>query len=93
MQIMHNQRFINISFNKGTRTKDYFQIKLIQIKCKLDLAFNNVKPKDWYFVLDYVRFRTELGCVRLTNQKKIGWMDQRHHSWYLATLLVKVRVD
>ena len=21
-------------------------------KLKLDLAFNNVKPKDWYFVLD-----------------------------------------
>ena len=21
-------------------------------KIKLDLAFNNVKPKDWYFVLD-----------------------------------------
>ena len=27
---------------------------------KLDLAFNNVKPKDWYFVLDLVRFRTGL---------------------------------
>ena len=33
---------------------------------KLDLAFNNVKPKDWYFVLDLVRFRTGIGCVRLT---------------------------
>jgi len=22
--------------------------------CKLDLAFNNVKPNDWYFVLDLV---------------------------------------
>ena len=22
------------------------------LKNKLDLAFNNVKPKDWYFVLD-----------------------------------------
>ena len=22
------------------------------IKFKLDLVFNNVKPKDWYFVLD-----------------------------------------
>ena len=31
--------------------------------CKyiLDLAFNNVKPKDWYFVLDEVQFRTGLG--------------------------------
>ena len=28
---------------------------------KLDLAFNNVKPKDWYFVIYYVLFRTELG--------------------------------
>ena len=26
-------------------------------------AFNNVK--DWYFVLDWVQFRTGLGCVRL----------------------------
>ena len=32
---------------------------------KLDLAFNNVKPKDWYFVLDLVRFRTGLGYERL----------------------------
>ena len=40
---------------------------------KLDLAFNNVKPNDWYFVLDLVRVRTELGCVRLTNQ--IFWLD------------------
>ena len=24
----------------------------VKIKTKLDLAFNNVKPKDWYFVLD-----------------------------------------
>ena len=23
-----------------------------QLKITLDLAFNNVKPKDWYFVLD-----------------------------------------
>ena len=27
----------------------------------LDLAFNNVKLKDWYFVLDLVQFRTGLG--------------------------------
>ena len=32
---------------------------------ELDLTFNNVKPKDWYFVLDLVQFRTILGCVRL----------------------------
>ena len=31
-------------------------------------AFNNVKPKDWYFFLDKVRLRTGLGWVRLTNQ-------------------------
>ena len=35
---------------------------------KLDLAFNNVKPKDWYFVFDLVQLRTGLGCIRLTNQ-------------------------
>ena len=28
---------------------------------ELDLAFNYVKPKDWYFVLDLVQFRTGLG--------------------------------
>ena len=26
--------------------------EVLQNKGKLDLAFNNVKPKDWYFVLD-----------------------------------------
>ena len=38
-----------------------------EVACKklLDLAFNNVKPKDWYFVLDLVRFRTELGYERI----------------------------
>ena len=50
-------------------------------KYKLDLAFNNVKPKDCYFVLDLAQVWTELGCVRLTNQN-FGWMDQGHHSWY-----------
>ena len=45
-------------------------------KKKLDLAFNNVKPKDWYYVLDWVRFRTELRCVRLYFFKIVGWMDQ-----------------
>ena len=38
------------------------------LKEKLDLAFNNVKPKDWYFVFDLVQLRTGLECVRLTNQ-------------------------
>ena len=32
---------------------------------KIDLAFNIDKPKDWYFVLDWVQFRKELGCVIL----------------------------
>ena len=40
---------------------------------KLDLVFNNVKPNDWYFVLDLVQVRTELGCVRLTN--RYYWLD------------------
>ena len=40
---------------------------------RLDLAFNNVKPNDWYFVLDLVRVRTELGCVILTYQN--FWLD------------------
>ena len=29
------------------------------------MVFNNVKPKDWYFVLDLVQFRTGLGYERL----------------------------
>ena len=57
---------------------------------ELDLTFNNVKPKDWYFVIDLVQFRIELGCVRLTN-KIFGWRDQGHHSWY--PVLLKFRVD
>ena len=40
---------------------------------RLDLAFNNVKPNDWYFVLDLVRVRTELVCVILTYQN--FWLD------------------
>ena len=40
---------------------------------QLDLVFNNVKPNDWYFVLDLVQVRTKLGCVRLTNQN--FWLD------------------
>ena len=32
-------------------------------KLRLDLAFNNVKPKDGYFGIDKVQFRTRLGCV------------------------------
>ena len=32
---------------------------------RLDLRVNNVKSKDWYFVLDQVQLRTGLGCVRL----------------------------
>ena len=61
-------------------------------KNQLDLALNNVKPKDWYFVLNKIHVWTELGCVRLTNQN-FGLMDQGHHSWSSATLLLKVRVD
>ena len=65
----------------------------VENSLKLDLAFNNVKPKDWYFVLDSIQFRTELECVRLTNQN--FWLDgsRASFSWYPATLLLKVRVD
>ena len=52
---------------------------------KLDLAFNNVKPKDWYFVLDKVQFRTDLGCVRLKNQ--IFWLDGSRASFLVLVLL------
>ena len=49
---------------------------------QLDLAFNNVKPKDWYFVLDLVWVRTELGCVRLTNQK---WLNGSRTSFLVPS--------
>ena len=29
-----------------------YSYKQLERKIQLDLAFNNVKPKDWYFVLD-----------------------------------------
>ena len=50
-------------------TLEYYQTELNKYinRLELDLAFNNVKPKDWYFALDKVQFMTELGCVRLTN--------------------------
>ena len=38
-----------------------FSASAQSLNIKLDLAFNNVKPKDWYFVFDLVRFRTGLG--------------------------------
>ena len=38
--------------------------KTKEIKNELDLAFNNVKPNDWYFVIDLVQFRTGLGYER-----------------------------
>ena len=37
---------------------------------ELDLAFNNVKPKDWNFVLDLVRFRKGLGYERCDQHQK-----------------------
>ena len=64
---------------------------------RLDLAFNNVKPNDWYFVLDLVRVRTELGCVRLTNQN--FWLDGSRASFLVPGyspslfLLLLVRFD
>ena len=45
------------------------KVKNKKVKNYVDLVFNNVKPKDWYFDHDQVQFRTELECVRLTNQK------------------------
>ena len=46
----------------AVRAATYLTCLVLQILCqvrnycvksiKLDLAFNNVKPKDWYFVLD-----------------------------------------
>ena len=52
---------------------------MVSLESLLDFALNNVKPKDWYFVLDWVQFRTELGCVRLTNQN--AWLDESKASF------------
>ena len=35
-------------------------------------AFNNVKPKDWYFVLNSVKFRTGLGSVTWQTGQRIS---------------------
>ena len=42
---------------------------------KLDLAFNNVKPKDWYFVLDLGSSYDRTGMCK-TNKSKFldGWI-------------------
>ena len=47
------------------------------------LTFNNIKPKDWYFVLHKVHKQIKI----------FGWMDQWHHSWYPATLLPFMFID
>ena len=60
-------------------------IGLLKNRMELNLAFNNVKPKDWYFVLTLVQFRTELGCVRPTNQNL--WMDGSRASFLVTRLL------
>ena len=67
-----------------------FSASAQSLNIKLDLAFNNVKPKDWYFVFDLVRFRTGLGCVRLTNQNYIlAWnMMPPLGTWLLSLLEV-----
>ena len=43
--------YIINSFNKQEMATEKGIMNWINIK-KLDLAFNNVKPKDWNFVLD-----------------------------------------
>jgi len=62
--------FGTLDFSLGLDIHNY---NIVVKSEKLDLAYNTVKPKEWYFVLDWVRFRTELACVRLTNQ--IFWLD------------------
>ena len=62
--------FGTLDFRLGLDISNY---NIVVKSEKLDLAYNTVKPKEWYFVLDWVRFRTELACVRLTNQ--IFWLD------------------
>ena len=60
---------VNIGFRSketGLGTTTSSTSTRLDNKTKLDLAFNNVKPKDWFFFLDLVQFRT--GCVILINQ-------------------------
>ena len=59
---------VNTTQHNKEQTKMWEQ-RLEWSRDKLDLAFNNVKPKDWYFVLDEVRFRTELGCEVVRTNK------------------------
>ena len=47
-----NQFGTNTQFDLHTFFKPDISPSYHQIRLELDLAFNNVKPKDWYFVLD-----------------------------------------
>ena len=45
------QSIVSISIKRQWLLKDKIYSNVV-FKEELDLAFNNVKPKDWYFVLD-----------------------------------------
>ena len=81
--VIHHQD----KLNKSVKTKDKEVIRYLRglKETQLDLAFNNVKPKDRYFVLDKVQVRTELGCERLTNQN--FWLDESRESFFFPRLL------
>ena len=63
--------------------QSYQSLQAFLVLLKLDLAFNNVKPKDWYFVLYKVQFRTALGYVRPTNQS--FWLDGSRASFLVPS--------
>ena len=44
--------YIEMKTSKEGACVRYFFLHWVKCMMKLDLAFNNVKPKNWYFVLD-----------------------------------------
>ena len=69
--------FGTLDFSLGLDIHNY---NIVVKSEKLDLAYNTVKPKDWYFVLDWVRFRTELGLI---NQS--FWLDGSRASFLVPS--------
>ena len=51
----------------------------LKIMLKLDLAFNNVKPNDWYFVLDWWTnsdCRIAMGQVAVAMGKNVHLLER-----------------
>ena len=51
MSIISHHSQLNVILCNALMSRVHVHIKT-QNNTELDLAFNNIKPKDWYFVLD-----------------------------------------